>query len=118
MREKLIDIITDYADFLDWERIDGIADTIMAECFATDNNVGGKWQSVTDRLPLEEYEYWIELMDWDVYPLLAVVENHISKKRYVTKLFFDGTHFVDDELVRYTSSVTHWMPLPPPPKEE
>jgi hypothetical protein len=42
MREKIVDIITDYADFLDWDRIDGIADTIMEQCFATDNNVGNK----------------------------------------------------------------------------
>lgn len=86
--------------------------------FATDTNVGSKWISVEDRLPEEEFEEFTEQMDWDVYPCLCTVKNHVSGIRYVAKLFYDGSNFVDDEFVRYTSSVTHWMPLPKPPKED
>lgn len=38
-REKLIDIVECYADFLDWDTKYDIVDSIM-ELFATDNNVG------------------------------------------------------------------------------
>ena len=38
MREKLIDIVEWYADFLDWERKEDIVDRIM-ELLATDNVV-------------------------------------------------------------------------------
>jgi hypothetical protein len=86
--------------------------------FATDTNVGSKWISVEDRLPEKEFEEFTEQMDWDVYPCLCAAKNHVSGIRYVAKLFYDGSNFVDDEFVRYTSSVTHWMPLPEPPKED
>lgn len=83
----------------------------------TDNNVGGKWIPVTERLPLEEWEYFTAENDWDVYPCLAVVKTNRGG-RYVTKMFYTGENFVDDEYVRYTAQVTHWMPLPEPPKGE
>ena len=74
-----------------------------------------EWISVKERLPKEEWEKFTAEKDWDVYPLLAVV----AYKRggcYVTKLFYTGENFVDDECVNYTAQVTHWMPLPNPPK--
>lgn len=83
----------------------------------TDNHVGGKWISVKERLPLEEWEYFTAENDWDVYPCLAVVKNNRGG-RYVTKMFYTGENFVDDDYVRYTAQVTHWMPLPEPPKGE
>jgi hypothetical protein len=73
---------------------------------------------VEERLPEKEFEEFTEQMDWDVYPCLCAAKNHVSGIRYVAKLFYDGSNFVDDEFVRYTSSVTHWMPLPEPPKED
>lgn len=99
--------------------IDALCDRIInGVTFATDTNVGSKWISVEDRLPEEEFEEFTEQMDWDVYPCLCTVKNHVSGIRYVAKLFYDGSNFVDDEFVRYTSSVTHWMPLPKPAKED
>lgn len=75
-----------------------------------------EWISVKDRLPEEEWESWCAENDWDVYPCLAVIKNKRGG-RYVTKLFFTGENFVDDEYIRYTAQVTHWMPLPPAPED-
>lgn len=41
MREKLIDIVEAYADFLDWDTKEEMVDSIM-KFLATDNNVGDK----------------------------------------------------------------------------
>lgn len=76
-----------------------------------------KWISVTERLPREEWERFCAENDWDVYPCLVTIKNSRGG-RYVTKLFFTGENFVDDEYIRYTEQVTHWMPLPQPPKGE
>ena len=52
MREKLIEIIEYYADFLDWDRKENMVDSIMEKCFATDNNVGDKMK-VTDEIDFD-----------------------------------------------------------------
>ena len=67
--------------------------------FATDNNVGGKWIPVTERLP-EQYE---SVVAWTMYGEMGEVEH-------------DGSHFLwayDNDF----AAVTHWMPFPEPPKE-
>lgn len=120
-REKLIEILSvpiyphECAD-----PVEVVADYLLDNgvTFATDTNDGCKWISVEERLPEKEFEEFTEQMDWDVYPCLCAAKNHVSGIRYVAKLFYDGSNFVDDEFVRYTSSVTHWMPLPEPPKED
>lgn len=123
-REKLIELVSGSGILCEICRensfqycAEALADHLLDNgvTFATDTNDGGKWIPVTEP-PKKEWEYFTELNDWDVYPCLCVVKNHISGHKYVTKLFYDGEHFMDDECVRYTSSVTHWMPLPEPPK--
>ena len=106
-REKLIDIITYYADFLDWERVDGIADTIMENCFATDNNVGGNWISVEDRLPEENARVWV------------FCGGNTEVMIYRRDANGDCRFYWEDELgllsAWYKPKATHWMPLPEPP---
>jgi hypothetical protein len=126
-REKLIEIISGSGILCEicgentlTYCAEALADHILANgvTFATDTNDGCNWISVEERLPEKEFEEFTEQMDWDVYPCLCAAKNHVSGIRYVAKLFYDGSNFVDDEFVRYTSSVTHWMPLPEPPKED
>ena len=101
-REKLIDIVEYYADFLDLERKEDIVDRIM-ELLATDNNVGDKWISVKDRLP-ENGQYAV-LFD--------------EKERYMGMGEFRGTFWYDSNHQKCgLDEVTHWMPLPEPPKGE
>jgi hypothetical protein len=81
----------------------------LREQDATDINVGNKWISVDERLPEPQKR-------------VLVVRNH----------FFDDTNSIEIDHVMSTpcegdlwygnlrtwkSVVTHWMPLPEPPKE-
>ena len=76
-----------------------------------------KWIPVTERLPdLELVEVRAE--DMDLFACLVVKTNPIyPKKRYITKAWYDGEGFMDTDCIWITKSVTHWMPLPEPPKE-
>jgi hypothetical protein len=77
---------------------------------ATDTNVGDKWVSVDERLPISEEEarryYEINLE----YPQFIV---KIQEGVTATVLEFDGVHWVDGHEFYH---VTHWMTMPQPPK--
>ena len=81
-----------------------VADHLLANgvTFATDTNVGSKWISVRDRLPKEPMEY------------IVVIKGGAN----ATTLLFDGALWFeeDPEGWRTYYAVTHWMPLPEPPK--
>ena len=72
---------------------------------ATDNNVGCKWIPVTERLP----EEWVAVLVWSKYGFCEVaVYLGIPGKWRITW---------NHELFE-VESITHWMPLPEPPKGE
>lgn len=77
-----------------------------------------KWISVTERLPdLELTEAKQE--DADVYPCLATIKHRMARGgRYVSKVWYDGELFTNGDCFDLTDEVTHWMPLPEPPKGE
>ena len=120
MREKLIDIIEYYADFLDWDRKEDMVDSIMEKRFATDNNVGG-WIPVTERLPdvvstHKRYRSTYKSSD----RVLAVCKQK-SGKVMVKEGFVEFYNDFPEPIWRIPGSidcVTHWMPLPEPPKGE
>ena len=112
MREKLIDIVETYADFLDWETKYYIVDSIM-ELLATDNNVGDKltptddkvsavgvWIPVTERLPKRE--------DANLYESVLAINKEDGVSR----------SWIWDVVADYHEKFTHWMPLPEAPKGE
>ena len=130
-REKLIELI---ADKCDWkakrcigcekglpeaedckkDRFGGIADHLIANgvTFAKDTDVHSKWISVEDRLPNNEK------------PVL-VYYGFMRNKNASTGLRYTGTlsYFCFDHKPHWQHEstglvVTHWMPLPEPPKEE
>ena len=75
----------------------------------TDKNVGNKWISVKDRLPkINDTEPWDEFVKDKGYQFLVTDEEG-----YIwVELFLLKANKFDDP------SVTHWMPLPEPPKGE
>ena len=75
-----------------------------------------KWIPVTERLPnLELVE--ANTQDMDLYPCLCVVLHPRAKNgKYVSKLYYDGHLFLSADDCDFTNVVTHWMPLPEPPK--
>ena len=72
----------------------------------------GEWISITDRLPEEEGDY------------LVIMENNVSmfgKVRHfrvysINHFYPDTVEWYDDDDV-ITFDVTHWMALPPMPKD-
>lgn len=169
MREKLIDVIEYYADFLDWERKEDIVDRIM-ELIATDNNVGDKrieeletklaereevicnlrkkWKAAETHICTMcghfdhktdgnivygnktcgelvgypccgKFTPWIpvtERLPENICPVLVVLEG-ISTA--FNGWYHDGKWWTVGAGTRpFTQKVTHWMPLPEPPKGE
>jgi hypothetical protein len=70
--------------------------------FATDTNVGDKWISVKDRLPDDSIPSTFYLCYWNGYIRVC--------KYWRTRKVFEHRG--------KTVKVTHWMPLPEPPKGE
>ena len=78
---------------------------------ATDNHVGDKWVSTAERLPEEEGWYL-------VYTTPKRAHKSINKA-----MFCKGYEWCDPEPYwrgagGHWANVTHWMPLPEPPKGE
>lgn len=71
-----------------------------ARAFESDTNDGSKWISVDDRLP-----------DNDNRVIVYMPENRMSHIK------IDTDRLVKGRWVRWNTCVTHWMPLPEPPKE-
>ena len=102
-REKLIALINQEVVMYFAERI---ADHLIANgvTFATDNNVGDKWISVKDRLPEDSVEV-------NLHTRSGIVGTGFYDKytKSWVQWYSSGSLLVD---------VTHWMPLPEPPKGE
>ena len=78
--------------------------------FATDNNVGSKWIPVSERLPeVECYTYSTDVLfceyEEGIHVGYVCFETGAWKDRYSRDIYADY-------------KVTHWMPLPEPPKED
>ena len=70
----------------------------------TDNNVGNKWIPVTERLPARRF-----------FVLVFTVDKIVGEAILDTdeRFYWSNTDEFAEPLF-----VTHWMPLPEPPKEE
>ena len=110
-REKLIAIIKDCRTYV--AKTEELADHLLSNGVTIQS-----WIPVSERLPdLELVEVRVE--DMDLFACLVVKTNPLyPQKRYITKAWYDGEGFMDTDCIWITKSVTHWMPLPSPPKEE
>ena len=115
MRDKLIELLRgDLPHFensvVPWgnKHIGELADHLIANgVTVTDNNVGGKWISVEDRLPTESGKYFVcsQFGDCDV---LSYSKKH--------EAFNADDDLSENEIELYRIGVAHWMPLPEAPK--
>ena len=114
-REKLIDVLSmahdAYYSKFDASKtyLDVMADHLIANgvTFATDNNVGDKWIPVSERLPEEGDS------------VLALCWHHEAWIPFVCHLSvnFKG-RWITNMAGQWMVHVSHWMPLPEPPKGE
>lgn len=73
---------------------------------ATDAMTCGEWISVNDRLPEENKS------------VLGWYKDNPFSGYTVEVVSWNGKGWVFVYAQRYVTNVTHWMPLPEPPKEE
>ena len=100
-----------------------VADHLIAHgvTFATDNNVGSKWIPVTERLPEVVDSYIVVVKckyEWEKEYEIGV--DVATYDPYCDHPYIDGcwnTYSDWNEGQQYIH-VTHWMPLPEPPKGE
>ena len=122
VREKLIEMVK--RAITDWEHGD-ISEMIADHLLANGVTVQ-EWISVTERLP-DEHESlfarykgtdkWREGMFMTTSALVIVCVEYENGERTVkTAITKEGVWKIKDSF--YPCRVTHWMPLPQPPKGE
>ena len=124
-REKLFELIDDF-DVLNTP-IDGfrhhLADYLIANgvTFATDNNVGCKWIPVTERLPEKDGSYlcFSQYCGSGWCSVRGFAKDGRKKDEYDFRRRWKNVWYDYDSEYGYCviDSITHWMPLPEPPKE-
>ena len=127
MREKLIELLETVVDpvtVLAYGEVHvstaKVADHLIANgvTIATDNNVGSKWIPVSERLPIEEAKAHEQEWCEEYCEFLVVIERGLLP----TTLYYDWEENewfrINTALERETYKVTHWMPMPQPPKGE
>lgn len=107
VRKKLVELLDRFV-YDDWYSNDEIAEELIANGVTVQ-----EWISVNDRLPTEEAKAYEK--EWcEKYPEFIVM---IERGLVPTTLYYDWR---ENEWFRElgTYKVTHWMPLPAPPKGE
>ena len=117
-REKLIELqkaaIREFmSSVTDVPLADFIADYLIANGVTVQ-----EWISVKDRLPdLELAE--AKANDCDSFVCLTSKRGFANKDQiFIIKAWYYGDRFENDDGIDITDDVTHWMPLPQPPKGE
>ena len=112
VKEKLVELLDRFV-YDDWFSNGDIAEKLIA------NGVTVlEWISVDDRLPIEEAKAHEQEWPGEYCEFLVMIE----KGSLPTTLYYDleeNEWFrINTALERETYEVTHWMPLPLPPKGE
>ena len=111
-REKLIELLVNFVEVDAWDNGEFIEKDIDFQKIASDLIAHGvtvqKWISVEDRLPEEKGEYlvvfhpcWWDDVKWT--KTCVGIDTFRGKTAWAKKKF---------------QRVTHWMPMPKPPKED
>lgn len=106
VREKLVELVK--RAIIDWEH--GDASEWIADHLISNGVMVQKWVPVDDRLP-EEGEYVLCVLKGFNYGGKIQVCKFVPADKFKDKPYFE--HFRNG-----FPSVTHWMPLPQPPKGE
>ena len=99
VREKLVELCEDLETLPCCNTYEGQADYLIAHGVTVQ-----KWIPVTERLPEKDGIYMCNVKSFS-----------FPGKFYRTILPYVEGGFIEGQI--YTDAVTHWMPLPEPPKE-
>lgn len=98
-----------------------------ASCYSTDESgcsyfrEANKWIPVTERLPEKDGKYLVHRIICNRIPIMSVVgfaRNGKKVHEFDLRKHKNVWHDYDSETGYYPlTTVTHWMPLPNPPKE-
>lgn len=107
MREKLIELVNAVLLYLPWGEVTphtaaDIADRIIDSGICDES----KWIPVTERLPSDNGKY-----------LCHIFDSSLNNLQFIAMVYYDRGNFVTQSSC-VTDCVTHWMPLPEPPKGE
>ena len=107
VREKLVELLQNAKAAMKSENLScDIARNMFVVDFMMANGVTvQEWISVEDRLPEE-----------DGYYLCCIKSSLFPDRVYIDILECDKGSFEEGHI--YTDTVTHWMPMPQPPKGE
>ena len=117
LREKLVELVSAVLNCLPWGEIsshtaEDIVDRLIeyGVTFAEDNNVPSKWISVKDRLPEEDKKILLLCKNGAMF--VGVLGRYYGGTESRFKIC---TALASTKLLN-KGRVTHWMPLPEPPK--
>lgn len=105
VREKLVELLDTNCGY-----VDEVEAEVLADHLAANGVTVQEWISVDDRLP-EEGEYVLCVLKGFNYGGKIQVCKFVPADKFKDKPYFE--HFRNG-----FPSVTHWMPLPEPPKED
>ena len=121
MREKLIELIQQAVDGCSTYWAGLIADHLIANGVRLEQATSdetSKWIPVSERLPIEEAKAHEQEWCEEYCEFLVVIERGLLP----TTLYYDWEENewfrINTALERETYKVTHWMPMPQPPKGE
>ena len=112
VREKLVELLDRFV-YDDWYSNGDIAEKLIA------NGVTVlEWISVDDRLPIEEAKAHEQEWPGEYCEFLVMIERGSLPTTLYYDLEENEWFRINTALERETYEVTHWMPLPLPPKGE
>ena len=119
MREKLIELLAESEHMSYEKKADFLIDNgVRLEEKQATSDKASKWIPVTERLPRDEFIRFSQ-NPYHVYPCLVIrYTGVINRTPFIDKAWFDGRKFINGLSESIENMVTHWMPLPEPPKGE
>lgn len=112
VREKLVELLDRFV-YDDWYSNGDIAEKLIANGVTVQ-----KWISVDDRLPIEEAKAHEQEWPGEYCEFLVMIETGSLPTTLYYDLEENEWFRINTALERETYKVTHWMPLPEPPKGE
>lgn len=107
MREKLIELLDSMSVQMEWQNSKALADHLIANGVTVQ-----QWIPVTERLPKPFVD------------VITLRRDLLSEKYHAVGVEYIAPHGVEEiptwskDHMTWKNKVTHWMPMPEPPKEE